>query len=215
MNGAYLQLSQLTCRTDHFCLGGLDLRVQAGEYLMITGSTGSGKTMLLELIAGLRKPTAGRICLNGAEVTDWLPERRQLGFAYQDSLLYPFLSVRDNIMFGAKMRGRAKEPELGERALALAETMGFSRMLNRSPGGLSGGEKQRVSLARALLLQPPLLLLDEPLSALDGRTRRTIREFLRQLHARERMTVLHVTHDPEDLNLGTAVVELEQGRLRK
>jgi molybdate transport system ATP-binding protein len=216
MNGAFLQLSQLTCRTGHFCLDGLDLEVPAGEYLMITGPTGSGKTMLLELIAGLRKPTAGRIFLNGAEITAWLPERRALGFAYQDSLLYPFLTVRDNILFGAQMSGRLKETGLRERGDYLAEVMEIGHLRDRYPRWLSGGEKQRVSLARALLLQPPLLLLDEPLSALDGRTRQTIRELLRQLHEREKMTVLHVTHDPEDLDrLGTGAVELERGRLRK
>lgn len=216
MNGAFLQLSQLTCRTGHFCLDGLDLEVPAGEYLMITGPTGSGKTMLLELIAGLRKPTTGRIFLNGAEITAWLPERRALGFAYQDSLLYPFLTVRDNILFGAQMSGRLKETGLRERGDYLAEVMEIGHLRDRYPRWLSGGEKQRVSLARALLLQPPLLLLDEPLSALDGRTRQTIRELLRQLHEREKMTVLHVTHDPEDLDrLGTGAVELERGRLRK
>jgi molybdate transport system ATP-binding protein len=216
VNGAFLQLSQLTCRTGHFCLDGLDLEVPAGEYLMITGPTGSGKTMLLELIAGLRKPTAGRIFLNGAEITAWLPERRALGFAYQDSLLYPFLTVRDNILFGAQMSGRLKETGLRERGDYLAEVMEIGHLRDRYPRWLSGGEKQRVSLARALLLQPPLLLLDEPLSALDGRTRQTIRELLRQLHEREKMTVLHVTHDPEDLDrLGTGAVELERGRLRK
>jgi ABC-type sugar transport system ATPase subunit len=129
VNDIYLQLSNLCCRTKSFCLGELDLQVRFGEYLMITGPTGSGKTMLLELIAGLRQPTAGSIFCNGNEITNWLPERRVLGFAYQDSLLYPFLTVRNNILFGAKITGRGKDPALQERARILAATMGIDHLL--------------------------------------------------------------------------------------
>jgi ABC-type sugar transport system ATPase subunit len=214
MSNDFLRLQRLICRTDRFCFGELDLEVAAGEYLMVTGMTGSGKTTLLELVAGLRQPTGGSIVCDGIEITAWPPEKRVLGFAYQDSLLFPFLSVRDNILFGAKIRGRAKEAELQRRAVELAELMGIDRLLDCDPGRLSGGEKQRVSLARALLLKPPLLLLDEPFAALDGGTKRNLRELLRKLHQMEQMTVLHVSHDSDDWRrLGTRMVRLERGKL--
>jgi ABC-type sugar transport system ATPase subunit len=214
MSNDFLRLQRLICRTDRFCFGELDLEVAAGEYLMVTGMTGSGKTTLLELVAGLRQPTGGSIVCDGIEITAWPPEKRVLGFAYQDSLLFPFLSVRDNILFGAKIRGRAKEAELQRRAVELAELMGIDRLLDCDPGRLSGGEKQRVSLARALLLKPPLLLLDEPFAALDGGTKRNLRELLRKLHQIEQMTVLHVSHDSDDWRqLGTGMVRLERGKL--
>jgi molybdate transport system ATP-binding protein len=214
MSDDFLRLCQLACQTDHFCLGAMDLKVRRGEYVMITGPTGSGKTMLLEILAGLRKPSGGSVFYQGVNITDWLPEQRVLGFAYQDSLLYPFLTVGDNILFGAKMRGRGHEAALRKRALELAEAMGLTHLLERYPRLLSGGEKQRVSLARALLLQPSWLLLDEPLSSLDAQTKQNLRGLLRQLHQQGQVTVLHVTHDREDVDcLGTRLVELERGQL--
>jgi molybdate transport system ATP-binding protein len=216
MSNAFLRLERLTCRTDRFCFGELDLQVAAGEYLMVTGTTGAGKTTLLELVAGLRQPTGGRIVCNGIDITVWPPEKRVLGFAYQDSLLFPFLTVRENILFGAKIQGRAKEAALQRRAVDLAGLMGIGHLLDCDPGRLSGGEKQRVSLTRALLLRPPLLLLDEPFAALDGETKCNLRELLRQLHRMEQMTVLHVSHDPEDRKrLGSRTVRLERGKLRE
>ncbi len=212
-NGA-LEITNLSCAAGGFHLKQLHLKLRAGEYLTIVGPSGAGKTMLLETIAGLRTALEGRICFGGRELTSLAPEARNLGFAYQDSLLYPFLTVRDNILFGARARGVARKPQIKKRLEEMAVQLGLERLLDRAPRFLSGGEKQRVALARALLLQPPLLLLDEPLAALDWESQEKLRRLLRELQRRERMTVLHVTHDLEEaVQLGTCLAVLEGGRL--
>lgn len=168
--------------------------------------------MLLETLAGLRQADEGQILLQGHDITELPPEKRGFGFAYQDSLLYPFLNVRENILFGARSQDRHKEPSILSRAAQLADAMQIQHLLNRTPKELSGGERQRVSLARSLLLAPPILLLDEPLSALDPQTRTALRELLQKLHTQEKISILHVTHDFHDaLQLGTKLLLMQQG----
>jgi ABC-type sugar transport system ATPase subunit len=214
MNDSDFEIRALSCTAGSFALRDINLRVPLGTYLTLVGPSGSGKTMLLEAVAGLRTLTAGSLRFGERDLTALPPEARGLGFAYQDSLLYPFLTVRQNILFGAAGRGRAKQEPVRRRLTELAEVMGLTHLLERYPRFLSGGEKQRVSLARALLLQPALLLLDEPLSALDWRTKSVLRQLLAELQRRERMTVFHVTHDLEEAAaLGMMMAVMENGRI--
>lgn len=209
-----LQVSKLSVKAGKFALWDISFSINDPNYLIILGPTGCGKTMLLETIAGLRKPTAGKINLKGKNITDCPPEKRGLGFAYQDSLLYPFLTVKENILFGAKAKKKDKRPETVQRLNSLAEAMQIDHLLKRYPHSLSGGEKQRVSLARAVLINPPILLLDEPLSALDPQTRHAMRNLLRETHLQEKIGIIHVTHDfNEALQLGSHLIVMNQGKI--
>lgn len=214
MKPLLFEISNLTVQAGGFRLHDISFSVDRGQYLIVLGPTGSGKTLLLETLAGLRKPAAGKIFLNNRDITSWPPEARSCGFAYQDSLLYPFLNVRENILFGARARKRHKEQSILRRLDRIAEAMGIAHLLNRFPGHLSGGEKQRVSLARAILCSPPVLLLDEPLSSLDPQTRRSMQELLQEVHQAEELGIIHVTHDfNEALQLGTRVLVMNNGKI--
>ncbi|CQR72331.1 Putative 2-aminoethylphosphonate import ATP-binding protein PhnT [Sporomusa ovata DSM 2662] len=214
MKTAFFQVEKLYVQAGEFDLQNISFSLRSKEYLIILGPTGCGKTMLLETLAGLRKPVGGQIFLGNNNITTWPPEARGLGFAYQDSLLYPFLNVKDNILFGARAQKKHKETNTLKRLDKLAEAMGISHLLQRYPRDLSGGEKQRVSLARAILVDPPVLLLDEPLSALDPQTRHSMRELLREVHRSEELGIIHVTHDfNEALQLGSQVIVMNNGKI--
>jgi len=224
-----IRLDGLRVRAGDFSLAIDDLSISAGEYAIVFGPTAAGKTVLLETVAGLRGPREGRIWFGEREVTAEPPERRGAGLVYQDYVLFPHLTVAENITFGrvrrpappgrpageriAVGRGRrADRPEVRE----LAALLGIEGLLKRYPEGLSGGEQQRVALARALATRPEVLLLDEPLSALDGPTRLELRRELKRLHEGLGATVLHVTHDlDEALALGQKVAVLIGGELRQ
>ncbi|UWG98524.1 ATP-binding cassette domain-containing protein [Dehalobacter sp. DCM] len=214
MKTSLLQVSDLNVKAGKFALQDISFSLRKGAYLIVLGPTGCGKTMLLETLAGLRKPASGRILLEGTEITAHSPETRGFGFAYQDSLLYSFLNVKENILFGAKAQKKHKDTALIKRMNRLAEAMGITHLLQRYPSHLSGGEKQRVSLARAILSHPPLLLLDEPLSALDPQTRDSMRAIMQEIHQSEGMGIIHVTHDfNEALQLGTQIMVINQGKV--
>ncbi len=214
MKSALLEVSELNVRCGKFRLQDIAFSLYKDDYLIIVGPSGAGKTMLLEALVGLRKSVSGRIALEKEEISTWPPERRGFGFAYQDSLLYPFLNVRENIMFGAKAQKRHRERDILRRMDRLVDYMGIAHLLNRSPVSLSGGEKQRVSLARAILINPPVLLLDEPLSALDPQTRDSMRALLQEIHKAEGMGIIHVTHNfDEALQLGNKMMVMNQGKI--
>jgi molybdate/tungstate transport system ATP-binding protein len=206
-----IRLVDVSFKVGDFALKSINLEISNGEYFAILGPTGAGKTKLLEIIAGLEAPTEGEVWIDDALVTDMPPERRRLGFMYQDYLLFPHLTVRRNIAFG--LRDGNKRRKL-RRVDEISEQLGIRQLLDRNVRGLSGGEQQRVALARALAPQPRALLLDEPLSALDPQNRRVVRRELVGLHRQFGTTTIHVTHDFEEaLVVSDRLAVMNQGEI--
>jgi ABC-type sugar transport system ATPase subunit len=205
-------------------VSGVSLEIPGGGITVLIGPSGSGKSTLLQLLAGLLHPAAGRILFDGEDVTGVPTERRDVGVVFQSYALFPHLTVRDNIAFGLKTGRRHASPRSSRRRLSrhtlearvwdAAALLGLERLLDRKPSQLSGGEQQRVALARAVAPRPALLLLDEPLSALDARLRRTVRAELAALLRKLGTTVFYVTHDQEEaMLLADHLVVLDQGQV--
>ena len=196
-----------------FMLQDIDLQVDDGEYFIILGPTGAGKTVLLEALAGLYPTMEGRISVNGRDITREKPEKRGIAIVYQDQMLFPHLSVERNISFGLKALKCTKE-EIKPRVTSITELLGITHLLHRDTTTLSGGEKQKAALARALVTKPALLLLDEPLSALDPETREKMQRELANIHRQLQVTMVHVTHDFEEaVGLGDRVAVINDGRI--
>jgi ABC-type sugar transport system ATPase subunit len=206
-----IRLLNVSLNAGKFALRSVNLEVSSGDYFVLLGPTGSGKTLLLETIAGLRTPTSGEIWIDDQNVTDLAPEHRRVGFMYQDYLLFPHLTVRRNIAFGLH---RQAANETDQRVAQVSRLLKIDGLLDRRVAGLSGGEKQRIALARALAPQPRVLLLDEPLAALDPQTRQQVRRELLSLHNELKMTTLHVTHDFEEaLALADRLAVMNEGEI--
>lgn len=196
-----------------FRLEGVALRVPTGQYGVLMGKTGSGKTTVLEAIAGLRPIRAGRVTLGTRDVTRLPPAERNVGYVPQDGALFGHRTVRGNLAFALELRGTPRA-EIDGRVRELAGWLGIDALLDRKPLGLSGGEAQRVALGRALAFAPPVLLLDEPLSSLDEDTRAQLVEWLQNLRARRAVTVLHITHARTEADaLGDVRLRMENGRV--
>ena len=189
-----MQIKNLSRRWGGFRLQGIDLEVGEGEYFVLLGSIGAGKTLLLESIAGLHRLEEGQIEIEQEDITGSPPEDRPIGLVYQRSMLFPHMSVFENIRFGLRFRNMTVM-EQAERIEPLVAILEIGDLLSRLPSGLSGGEMQKVALARALVILPKVLLLDEPLSPLDQLTRGRIREQLKNLHKQLGTTTIEVTHD--------------------
>lgn len=195
-----------------FGLQQISLSIPDKTYAVLMGSTGCGKTTLLEILCGLRTPQRGRILLDDRDVTYLEPRERGIGYVPQDLALFPGKRVRDQITFALKMRGLKDESGLVDE---LVTELGIGHLLDRLPDLLSGGEKQRVALARALAARPRVLLLDEPLSALDEGTRQSAMELLQTLQRRHNLTVLHVTHSQAEASaLGQVQLRLSGGQIQ-
>ena len=198
-----------------FKLRAINLDVPQGEFFVLLGPSGAGKSLLLELVAGFHRPDCGRIYISGTDVTALPPERRNVGFVHQDHMLFPHKSVRLNIAYGLESR-RVEKAAARDRVDALASELHLEPLMDRSIGGLSGGEKQRVSLARALVVQPALLLLDEPFSSLDPPVRQRLWDALKGIQRHTATTTLLVTHDrAEALALGGRIGIIAAGHIEQ
>ena len=210
-----IQLNDLTIRFPGFDLDRVSLHVRPGEFFALMGSTGSGKTLVLESVAGLIRLDSGTVRIGGRDVTTLPPEERKVSLVYQDHALFPHLSVLQNVMYGQRYHGINKE-EGRREARDLLDTLGLSRLENRRPGHLSGGEKQRTALARALACRPDVVLLDEPLSSLDPQFRGELRRTLKNVHETTGTTFLMVTHDFADaMILADRGAVIKDGRLHQ
>lgn len=185
---------------ENFALRDIDLDIFDNECFAVLGRTGSGKTMLLESIAGYYSDEGGSITINGKDVRSLPLEKRRIGFVYQDHGLFPHMTVFKNIAYGLLMR-KAEKQEIKERVDDIAAAFGISNILDQYPGTLSGGEKQRTAMARALITRPEVLLLDEPFSALDPATKASIYEQFHRIREQYRCPILFVTHDFNEAQL--------------
>ena len=210
-----IELDDVSIHAGEFSLTGICMQVPRGHYAVLMGRTGRGKTTILESICGLRKVTSGRILIDGVDVTTWLPGDRQIGYVPQDLALFPTLTVGQHLAFALRLRKRPQS-EIDERITQLAEVLGITPLLGRKVDALSGGESQRVALGRALSFRPAVLLLDEPLSALDESTRAEMHELLKRVKTTTGVTTLHVTHSNEEAEvLADQRFELNDGVLRE
>lgn len=210
-----IQIQNLSIRQGAFALSGVSLEVPPGQYAVLMGKSGCGKTTLLEAVAGLRKPHTGTIALAGRDVTRLRPAARHVGYVPQDGVLFSTMTVRQNIGFALAVRGAAPA-ELAKRVCELADRLEVAHLLDRYPRFLSGGEKQRVALGRALASRPPVLLLDEPLSSLDDDTRDHLVGVLARLRDAREVTVFHVTHNRSEAErLADVVFRLEDGKIEE
>ncbi len=192
-----IKIENLFLKAGKFNLKNINLKVEKGEYRIILGPTGSGKTLLMECLAGLKKINSGRISLNGKDAGKLPPEERNIGYLPQDYALFPFLNVAENIAMGLKLR-QQEAKIIDKKINSISDTLSIKHLLRRDIKSLSGGEKQRVALARALAVNPDILLLDEPYSAIDSSMRKRLWWQMKALHQKTRKTIVHITHDLQE-----------------
>ena len=209
-----ISLKQLSKRYgNQVIVDDFSLEINKGEFFVLLGASGSGKSTVLRLIAGLSKPDNGRIFLDGKEVTGWGPQKRRVGLVFQNYSIFQHMSVAENIEFGMKIR-KMSVVDRASRRVELLNLVGLTGFESRYADQLSGGQQQRVALARALAYQPKVLLLDEPFGALDGKTRTQLRRSLKAIQQRLRITTILVTHDQEEaFELADRIGVIERGRL--
>jgi multiple sugar transport system ATP-binding protein len=194
---------------------GIDIDVYRGEFLVLVGPSGCGKTTTLRSVAGLETPTDGRIIIEGEDVTGLDPRERDISMVFQNYALYPHKKVRGNLSFPLEVRNYPKE-KINERVERTAELLDIPDLLDRKPGQLSGGQQQRVALGRAIVREPSVFLMDEPLSNLDAKLRVQMRTELNELHRRVGKTTIYVTHDQaEAMTLGDRVAVMNDGQLQQ
>jgi ABC-type sugar transport system ATPase subunit len=210
-----IRLENIAWRAGSFRLEGINLAVPSGVYAVLMGRTGCGKTTLIEILCGLRQPTSGRVVIDDRDVTHEPPGARGIGYVPQDGALFPTMRVAQQIGFALRIRRRPAQ-EIQDRVASLAAELNLAHLLHRLPQDLSGGERQRVALGRALAAQPALLLLDEPLSAVDEEMRGDLITILKRAQREHRLTVLHVTHSSvEATELADSLFTLKDGCLQE
>jgi multiple sugar transport system ATP-binding protein len=211
---AEVKLKDLTKRyKEVLAVDHIDLEVNDGEFLTLVGPSGCGKSTTLRTIAGLENPTAGDVFIDGQRVNDLPPQKRNISMVFQSYALFPHMSVESNLAFGLKIK-RKSAKEKAERVRWAIELLGLSGFEKRLPKELSGGQRQRVALGRALVLEPKVLLLDEPLSNLDAKLRLRMRTELKRLHKKIKTTIIYVTHDQaEAMTLSDRLAVMKDGRI--
>lgn len=208
-----LKINDLKADLGEFTLKNIDLEVEDGKYFVILGPTGSGKTVLLEVIAGIYSADKGKITLNQQDITNKSPKDRPISMVYQDYMLFPHLTVEENIKFGLESEGYPKE-KISKKTKKAVELLEISDILHRHPRTLSGGERQRATLARGLVMNPDIFLLDEPVSALDVPTQEKIMKELKKIHRETDITLMHVTHSREKaVRLGEEIGVMRNGEI--
>ncbi len=208
-----IELRNVSIHAGAFALKDVALYIPKGEYAVLMGRTGRGKTTILEAICGLRTIQTGQILIDDTDITDWAPADRAIGYVPQDLALFPNMNVRAHLEFALRLRSQSRSM-MDERVKELAEVLGINHLLDRSIHKLSGGESQRVALGRAISFRPAVLLLDEPLSALDETSRNQIQVLLKKINRDLNVTVLHVTHSTDEADtLADRQFRLEDGRI--
>ena len=198
---------------DEFQLKKINLEIKKGEFFVVLGPSGAGKTLLLEIIAGIHHPEDGKILFKGREITRFPPEKRKVGFVFQDYALFPHKQVWQNVEFGLHVKKIPRQEKI-RRVEEMLNLIGILDLAKRFPDTLSGGEQQRVALARALIIEPDIFLLDEPLSALDQNLRLKMREELIKIHRKLKITTVYVTHDRiEAITLADRIAIMNEGEI--
>jgi len=213
---AYLELRKVSKRFNKtLAVSDLSFSVEKGEFISLLGPSGCGKSTTLRMIAGLESPDAGRIVFDGTDITDVPPNKRGAGMVFQSYALFPNLTVRGNIAFGLEIAGKSKT-EINETITHMLQLVQMEGIESRYPSQLSGGQQQRVALARALAPEPHILLLDEPLSALDAMVRVDLRAEIRRIQSELRITTVYVTHDQEEaLSISDRVAVMRDGTIEQ
>lgn len=195
-----VEIKNLVFQIGNFSISNLNLNISEGEYFILSGPNGAGKSILLKLICGVYKPHGGKIFVQGKDVTNVEIWKRNIGYIPQNSLLFPHMDVFKNVEYGLKMRNIPK-PERRDRVYEILEILGIQKLRTRKVHGLSGGENQKVNLARALIYKPSVLLMDEPLSAIDEDIRESLCHEIKSIQKRTKVTTIHVSHNKQETDL--------------
>jgi multiple sugar transport system ATP-binding protein len=212
---ATIELANVTkvFSSDVVAVDDVSLDIADGEFMVLVGPSGCGKSTLLRTIAGLEEVTEGTVSIDGRDVTELAPRRRDVAMVFQNYALYPHMNVRQNMGYGLRVR-RTRKAEIRRRVEEVAALLGLEKLLDRRPAQLSGGQRQRVAMGRAIVREPKAFLMDEPLSNLDAKLRVGMRASLSQLHSRLGVTTVYVTHDQvEAMTLGQRVAVMRDGRI--
>ena len=216
MGESILKLQQIRKSFDHTeVLKGVDLEVAQGEFITLLGASGCGKTTTLRIIAGLELPDSGSVILEGRDITDWEPNKRDVNTVFQNYALFPHMNVADNVGYGLKIR-KVPKAEIAERVKQALRLVQLEEYGKRMPDQLSGGQRQRIAIARAVINEPKVLLLDEPLGALDLKLRRQMQLELKRLQKQLGITFIYITHDQEEaINMSDRIGVMHEGVLEQ
>ena len=210
---AFVEIKNISKRYSDFSLRNISLELEKGKILTLMGESGSGKTSILRIISGLDFPDSGKVLISGRDVTEIKPGKRNVGMIFQDLALFPHMTAYDNIAYGLRSL-RYKESRIEQMVSNISETLRVSSLLEKFPGNISGGEKQRVAMARSLVMEPDLLLMDEPMSSLDPGLRNDIMVEIKSISRKLDQTMIYVTHDvKEGLFLGDSIVYIGDGEV--